>query len=83
MHVTEMRMDKRLQTEKITPELVDYIVEKIAREVEPEKMIQCLTNSVLQNKLEINLALTSQSEPLCRSHVNPPYFYPICFCRHL
>lgn len=32
-------MDKRLQTEKITPELIDYIVEKIAREVEPEKII--------------------------------------------
>jgi predicted nucleotidyltransferase len=31
--------DERLQTDKITPELIDYIVEKIVREIQPEKII--------------------------------------------
>jgi len=34
-----VRIDKRLQTDKITPELIDYIVEKIVREIQPEKII--------------------------------------------
>lgn len=34
-----MKIDPRLQTEKITPELIDYIVEKIVREIQPEKII--------------------------------------------
>lgn len=33
------QIDKKLQTEKITPELIDYIVEKIVREIQPEKII--------------------------------------------
>jgi len=32
-------MDSRLDTEKITPELVNYIVEIIIREIQPEKII--------------------------------------------
>jgi len=32
-------MDSRLDTEKITPELVNYIVEKIVRKIQPEKII--------------------------------------------
>ena len=34
-----MFIDQRLSTEKITPELIDYIVEKIVREIKPEKII--------------------------------------------
>lgn len=34
-----MSIDKRLNTEKITPELINYIVEKIVREIQPEKII--------------------------------------------
>lgn len=33
------QIDEKLQTEKITPELIDYIVEKIVREIQPEKII--------------------------------------------
>ena len=34
-----MSIDRRLNTEKITPELINYIVEKIVREIQPEKII--------------------------------------------
>jgi len=34
-----IQIDEKLQTEKITPELIDYIVEKIVREIQPEKII--------------------------------------------
>lgn len=34
-----MVIDEKLRTEKITPELIDYIVEKIVREIQPEKII--------------------------------------------
>ena len=34
-----MPIDKKLNTEKITPELIDYIVEKIVREIRPEKIL--------------------------------------------
>lgn len=34
-----MNIDKKLQTEEITPELIDYIVQKVAREIQPEKII--------------------------------------------
>ena len=34
-----MSIDQRLNTEKITPELINYIVEKIIREIQPEKII--------------------------------------------
>ncbi|MCL4708862.1 nucleotidyltransferase domain-containing protein [bacterium] len=34
-----MVSDEKLRTEKITPELIDYIVEKIVREIQPEKII--------------------------------------------
>lgn len=34
-----MIIDENLRTEKITPELIDYIVEKIVREIQPEKII--------------------------------------------
>ena len=34
-----MSIDQRLNTEKITPELINYIVEKIVREIQPEKII--------------------------------------------
>lgn len=34
-----MATDEKLRTEKITPELIDYIVAKIVREIEPEKII--------------------------------------------
>lgn len=34
-----MQIDEKLRTEKITPELIDYIVEKIVREIQPEKII--------------------------------------------
>jgi predicted nucleotidyltransferase len=36
---TEMSIDQRLNTEKITPELINYIVEKLVREIQPEKII--------------------------------------------
>ncbi len=36
---TEISIDERLSTEKITPELINYIVEKIVREIQPEKII--------------------------------------------
>lgn len=36
---TEMSIDHRLSTEKITPELIDYIVEKIVQQIQPEKII--------------------------------------------
>lgn len=35
-----MLIDEKLRTEKITPELIDYIVEKIVREIQPEKIEQ-------------------------------------------
>ncbi len=34
-----MESDEKLRTEKITPELIDYIAAKIVREIEPEKII--------------------------------------------
>jgi len=34
-----MPIDERLNTENITPELINYIVEKIVREIQPEKII--------------------------------------------
>ncbi|MBU1486811.1 nucleotidyltransferase domain-containing protein [bacterium] len=34
-----MNIDKNLNTEKITPELIDYIVKKIVSEIQPEKII--------------------------------------------
>jgi predicted nucleotidyltransferase len=34
-----MTLDPKLQTDEITPELIDYIVEKIVREIQPEKII--------------------------------------------
>ncbi len=34
-----MSLDERLSTEKITPELINYIVEKIVREIQLEKII--------------------------------------------
>ena len=34
-----MSIDQRLNTEKITPELIDYVVGKIVREIQPEKII--------------------------------------------
>ena len=34
-----MPRDAKLSTEKITPELIDYIVEKIVQEIQPEKII--------------------------------------------
>ena len=34
-----MSIDQRLNTEKITPELINYIVEKIVQGIQPEKII--------------------------------------------
>ncbi len=34
-----MNLDPQLQTDKITPELIDYVVAKIVREIQPEKII--------------------------------------------
>ena len=34
-----MSIDERLSTEKITPELINYIVKKIVQEIQPEKII--------------------------------------------
>lgn len=34
-----MNFDPQLQTDKITPALIDYVVEKIVREIQPEKII--------------------------------------------
>jgi predicted nucleotidyltransferase len=34
-----MQIDEKLRTEKITPELIDYMVAKIVREIQPEKII--------------------------------------------
>lgn len=34
-----MSIDQKLNTEKITPDLINYIVEKIIREIKPEKII--------------------------------------------
>ena len=34
-----MSIDQRLGTEKITPDLINYIVEKIVQEIQPEKVI--------------------------------------------
>jgi len=34
-----MSIDQKLNTEKITTELVDYIVEKIVNEIQPEKIM--------------------------------------------
>jgi len=34
-----MNRDPNLATEKITPELIQYIVHKIVQEVQPEKII--------------------------------------------
>ncbi len=34
-----MSIDLRLNTEKITPELINYIIEKIVQEIKPEKII--------------------------------------------
>jgi len=36
---TMIQFDEKLQTKKITPELIDYIVEKIVHEIQPEKII--------------------------------------------
>jgi predicted nucleotidyltransferase len=34
-----MIIDEKLRTEKITPDLIEYIVDKIVREIQPEKII--------------------------------------------
>jgi predicted nucleotidyltransferase len=34
-----MTIDQNLKTEKVTPALIEYIVNKIAREIQPEKII--------------------------------------------
>ncbi|MFQ5629527.1 MAG: nucleotidyltransferase domain-containing protein [bacterium] len=34
-----MEIDEKLRTDKITPELIDYIVQKIVRAIQPEKII--------------------------------------------
>ncbi|MFH0774195.1 MAG: nucleotidyltransferase domain-containing protein [bacterium] len=34
-----MKRDQRLNTEKITPELISYIVEKIVQGIQPEKIL--------------------------------------------
>ncbi|MFH1321682.1 MAG: nucleotidyltransferase domain-containing protein [Bacteroidota bacterium] len=34
-----MPRDPKLNTDKITPELIEYIVDKIVREIQPEKII--------------------------------------------
>ncbi len=34
-----MSIDRKLSTEKVTPELINYIVEKIIREIKPEKIV--------------------------------------------
>ena len=34
-----MSIDEKLSTEKITPELINYVVEKIVKEIQPEKII--------------------------------------------
>ena len=34
-----MAIDQRLNTEKITPELIDYIIKKLVREIKPKKII--------------------------------------------
>ena len=34
-----MNLDPQLQTDKITSELINYVVEKIVREIQPEKII--------------------------------------------
>jgi len=34
-----IEMDQRLQTERVTPALLSYIVEKIVREIEPKQII--------------------------------------------
>ena len=34
-----MSIDQRLNTERITPELINYVVGKIAREIQPQKII--------------------------------------------
>lgn len=34
-----MNIDKNLDTEKVTPELIDYVAKKIVREIQPEKII--------------------------------------------
>jgi hypothetical protein len=37
--VNAFQPDARLQTKRVTPELIAYIVEKIAREVSPQRII--------------------------------------------
>lgn len=34
-----MERDKKLSTERITPDLINYIVQKIVKEIQPEKII--------------------------------------------
>jgi len=34
-----IQIDQKLRTEKITPELINYIVKKIVRKIQPEKII--------------------------------------------
>ncbi len=34
-----MFIDQQLNTEKITPELIDYVIGKIVQEIQPEKII--------------------------------------------
>jgi len=34
-----MSIDQKLSTEKITPELIDYVVKKIVQGIQPEKII--------------------------------------------
>lgn len=36
---TKFKMDQRLQTERVTPALLSYIVEKIALEIKPKQII--------------------------------------------
>lgn len=34
-----MERDEKLSTERITPDLINYVVQKIVREIQPEKII--------------------------------------------
>ncbi|MBC8232178.1 nucleotidyltransferase domain-containing protein [bacterium] len=37
--IAAIEMDQRLQTERVTPALLDYIIAKIVREIEPKQII--------------------------------------------
>lgn len=63
-----LKIDKKLQTEKITPDLIEYIVDKIVQEIQPEKIILygSYARGDYEKKSDLDLFIVKDSEESSR-----------------